>query len=96
VKELLPLTPEQLAIAEELLRNPPPGSKIEAAREYGIDLMLMLRQLRLTPDERVRELDASTTGETVRCASRPDWVDLAELEALGEIYERITPSHIAH
>lgn len=60
MKELLPLTPEQLARAEELLRNPPPGSRIEAAREFGIDLMQLMEQLRLTPDERVRKLEAAT------------------------------------
>jgi hypothetical protein len=60
VKELLPLTPEQLARAEELLRNPPPGSSIEAARDFGIDLMQLMEQLRLTPDERVRKLEAAT------------------------------------
>ena len=60
MKELLPLTPEQLARAEELLRNPPPGSRIEAAREAGVDLMQLLQQLRLTPAERGRRLEAAT------------------------------------
>jgi hypothetical protein len=71
VKELLPLTPEQLARAEELLRNPPPGSAIEAARDFGIDLMLVMSHLRLTPEERVCVMhDASATAETVRGAAR--------------------------
>ncbi len=38
------------------LREPPAGSKIAAAREFGVDLTLNLRKLELTPDERVREL----------------------------------------
>jgi hypothetical protein len=71
VKELLPLTPEQLALAEELLRNPPPGSKIEAAREYGIDLSLVISHLRLTPEERVRVMhNACVTADQVRGAAR--------------------------
>ena len=41
---------------EERLRNPPPGSRIEAARDYGIDLTLLIERLRLTPEERVRDL----------------------------------------
>jgi hypothetical protein len=53
VKRLLPLTPEQLAVAEKRLLNPAPGSKIAAARDAGIDLNLMLRLLRLTPEERI-------------------------------------------
>jgi hypothetical protein len=42
--------------AEERLMNPAPGSAIEAAREFGIDLTLIIERLRLTPEERVREL----------------------------------------
>lgn len=41
------------------LLNPPPGSKVAAAREFGIDLTLTLRKLQLTPDERLRELAAA-------------------------------------
>jgi len=36
------------------LRNPPPGSRAAAAREFGIDLSLMIAQLRRTPEERLR------------------------------------------
>jgi hypothetical protein len=61
VKTLLPLTPEQLAVAEDRLRNPAPGSQIAAAKEYGIDLTLILEQLRLTPEERLRKLERSAT-----------------------------------
>jgi precorrin-6x reductase len=42
---------------EEKLLNPRPGSKIEAAKEFGIDLTLLVRKLKLTPEERIRELD---------------------------------------
>lgn len=41
---------------EEKLLNPEPGSKAAAAKEFGIDLTLLIRQLRLTPEERLNEL----------------------------------------
>lgn len=40
---------------EEKLLNPKPGSKIAAAKEFGIDLTLLVRNLRLTPEERLIE-----------------------------------------
>lgn len=43
----------------ELVQNPPPGSKIEAAKQYGIDLTLNLRRLGMTPTERVQEMEAA-------------------------------------
>lgn len=42
---------------EEKLLNPKPGGKIAAAKEFGIDLTLLVRQLRLTPEERLKELE---------------------------------------
>ena len=51
------LTPEEFARAEERLLNPKPGSRIEAARDYGVDLTLLIEQLRLTPAERARKLE---------------------------------------
>ena len=44
---------------EERLLNPKPGSKIAAAKEFGIDLTLLLRQLRLTPQQRLDELQSA-------------------------------------
>lgn len=41
---------------EEYLLNPPPGSKAAAAKEFGIDLTLLLGQLRLTPQQRIEHL----------------------------------------
>lgn len=41
---------------EENLLNPRPGSKAAAAKEFGIDLTLLIRQLRMTPQERIDEL----------------------------------------
>lgn len=48
--------------AEELflkLSNPPAGSKLAQASEYGLDLTLYWRSLTLTPDERLRELQSA-------------------------------------
>ena len=44
---------------EERLLNPKPGSKIAAAKEFGIDLTLLLRQLRLTPQQRLDEVQSA-------------------------------------
>jgi hypothetical protein len=71
VPELRALTPEEFARAAARLRNPAPGSRIEAAARYGIDLTLLIEQLRLTPAERVRGmLSALETAEKVRGAAR--------------------------
>jgi hypothetical protein len=50
------LTPEQLAIAEQRLLHPAPGSRIAAARDFGIDLTLLVMQLRLCPAERASQM----------------------------------------
>ena len=42
---------------EDKLLNPRPGSKVEAAKEFGIDLTLLIRRLKMTPEERIQELD---------------------------------------
>ena len=43
---------------EQKLLNPRPGSKIAAARDFGIDLTLTASQLRLTPQQRIDNLQA--------------------------------------
>jgi hypothetical protein len=71
MKMLRPLTPEQLARAEDSLLHPARGSRIEAAKNYGIDLTLLVEQLRLTPAERARKLEAaSMVLERVRGTAR--------------------------
>jgi hypothetical protein len=56
---------------EEHLLNPPPGSAAARAREFGIDLTLTLQRLRLTPDERVRQLQrAMIEMEQIRGIAR--------------------------
>ncbi|MGI9035173.1 MAG: hypothetical protein ACR2GD_03930 [Pyrinomonadaceae bacterium] len=44
---------------EERLLNPKPGSKIAAAKEFGIDLTLLIGTLRLTPNQRVKNMQKS-------------------------------------
>ena len=44
------------SLSEERLRNPPPDSAIARARDFGIDLTLLIERLRLTPEERVARL----------------------------------------
>ncbi len=41
---------------EAHLLNPPPGSAAARARDFGIDLTLLIQRLRLTPEERLRQL----------------------------------------
>ncbi len=43
---------------EEKLLNPRPGSQIAAARDFGIDLTLTVSQLRLSPQERIDNLQS--------------------------------------
>ena len=51
------MTPEQEKLAYELITNPPPGSKLAEAKDWGIDLTLLLLNLRLTPTERARKIE---------------------------------------
>jgi hypothetical protein len=60
-----------MTIAEQRLLNPPPGGAIERARNYGIDLTLLIERLRLTPDERLRDQQRFTAFvEKIREAGR--------------------------
>ena len=71
MNELRALTPEEFERAAERLRHPAPGSRIEAAQKFGIDLTLLICQLRLTPEERVRKLQlAATTLAKLRGLAR--------------------------
>ena len=42
-----------------LVNKPPRGSKIEAAKRYGVDLTLTVRRLGLTPTQRAREMEGA-------------------------------------
>ena len=69
--ELRRLSPERLTRAEEWLRNPPLGSRAAAAREFGIDLTLLIENLRRTPEERLRNLEiAANDLEKIRGIAR--------------------------
>lgn len=48
---------------EDYLLYPPAGSAAARAVQFGIDLTLTLRNLRLTPEERIRKLDSFIEGE---------------------------------
>ena len=47
------LSEERLEKIRQLIVNPRPGSKVAAAKEFGIDLTLTFEQLKKTPQERV-------------------------------------------
>lgn len=54
-----------------LIENPPPGSAIAAAKEFGVDLYAMLENLKLTPAERIRRAaEESLFAEHLRQAGR--------------------------
>jgi hypothetical protein len=71
MNELRALTPEQLARAEARLRSPAQGSRIEAAKRFGVDLGSLIVQLRLPPTERVSQMEAfSREMAAIRGAAR--------------------------
>ncbi len=71
MKELRKLTPQEFERAAERLRNPRAGSKIEAAKRYGIDLTLLIQNLRLSPAERAEQMhDVILAVEELRGAAR--------------------------
>jgi hypothetical protein len=71
MKVLRALTPEEFARAAEKLRHPRPGSRIEAAKVYGIDLTLLIEQLCLSPADRADGmLVLARQAEAVRGAAR--------------------------
>lgn len=49
------LSEERLEKISDIFQNPPPDSKTAAARNYGIDLFLLFRWLKLSPQERIEE-----------------------------------------
>ena len=62
---------------EEKLLNPRPGSKIAAARDFGIDLTQLAENLRYTPAERIKRNDAAANSmlrfeEAMRAAKDDD------------------------
>jgi hypothetical protein len=71
MKGTMDLSPEELARAEERLRHPRPGSLIAEAGIRGVDLSLLIENLRLTPAERVRRMhELIASVEEVRGVAR--------------------------
>lgn len=57
---------------EEHLLNPPPGSAAARAREFGIDLTLLIQRLKLTPEERLNDLQQAMRDlEEARESAKP-------------------------
>jgi hypothetical protein len=52
-----PITRRAEARIRKLIENPPPGSAIEQAKEFGVDLYSNLEKLKLSPAERFRRGD---------------------------------------
>ena len=53
------MTAEEKNRLIELITDPPPGSKLAAAKEYGIDLTLLVENLCMTPTGRLRNLQGA-------------------------------------
>ena len=57
--------------AIERLRHPRPGGAIAAARDFGVDLTLLVERLRRTPEQRLRDLQKAMKNlEAVRGAAK--------------------------
>lgn len=54
-----PITRSAEARIRKLIENPPPGSAMAKAKEFGVDLYSILENLKLTPAERFRRADAN-------------------------------------
>ena len=62
---------DRLEKSIERLRNPAPGSRIDVARDFGVDLNLLIANLRLTPAECVRRMHAAcVSAEQIRGIAR--------------------------
>ena len=64
---------ERLEKIGELFKNPRPGSKIAAAKEFGIDLTLTFEQLKKTPQERLEDLQGAMKGLEEVARAGKEW-----------------------
>ena len=63
------------------LIDPKPGTAAAAARDFGIDLSLTVSNLRLTPEERIKQLDSQVDG--IRALGRSlRWISRASERAV--------------
>lgn len=49
------LSEKRLKKIQDFFRDPPPNSKTAEARDFGVDLTLLFRWLKLSPQERIEE-----------------------------------------
>ena len=71
MQEVRALTAAEFARVSERLRHPRPGGRIEASQRFGVDLSLLIEHLGMTPEERVRRMQAAAeAAESVRGAVR--------------------------
>jgi hypothetical protein len=52
------ITPEQRDLLLKIIENPPRGSKLNLARRAGFDLHVLVENLCLTPEQRIRKMEA--------------------------------------
>ena len=50
------MTEDQEKLALRLINDPPPGSELAKAKEFGVDITLFISTLRRTPTERARSM----------------------------------------
>ncbi|MBA3633923.1 MAG: hypothetical protein H0W58_14115 [Acidobacteria bacterium] len=67
------LSKERLKKIGELFKNPRPGGKIAAAKEFGIDLTLTYEQLKKTPQERLDDLQNAMRGLEEIARAGTEW-----------------------
>ena len=67
---LRPFTGEALDRVINRLRNPKPGGKVEAACRFGVDVTLLIEQIKLSPAERAQRMHSlAVAAESVRGAA---------------------------
>jgi len=64
------MTAEQEKLLLDLINDPPPGSDLAKAKEFGVDLTLFHSTLRCTPTERAQAL--SQAAELFEVSKRPN------------------------
>jgi hypothetical protein len=65
------MTQEQEKLALNLINNPPPGSELAKAKEFGVDLTLFISTLRRTPTERARAISQGSRIFQLAAQSTP-------------------------
>lgn len=95
------MTSEQRKLAYELITNPPPGSGLAEAKEWGVDLTLLVENLDLTPAERAEAVSRGAVifqiaEQNVPIKESCCWqasrsVCSPRIEALEELKKKIIP-----